>query len=59
MSAGWADTPPLSRLASAIYGVPVRVEISGLDVRMVDDTMQGVLCQHTKYGRFEAAEQAR
>jgi hypothetical protein len=59
MGAGRADTPPLSRLASATYGMRGRVEITGLDARMVDDAMQRVRCQHAEYARFEAAEQAQ
>jgi hypothetical protein len=59
MGAGRADTQPLSRLASATYGMSVRVEITGPDARMVDDAMQWVRCRHAEYARFEIAEQAR
>jgi hypothetical protein len=59
MGTGRTDTPSLSRLASATYGTRVRVEITGLDARMVDDAMQRVRCQHAEYARFKAAEQAQ
>ncbi len=59
MGAGRAGTRSLSRLTSATYGMPVRLEIIGPDARMVDDAMQWVRCQHAEYARFEAAEQAR
>jgi hypothetical protein len=59
MATGRADTPSLSRLTSATYGMPVRVEITSPDARMVDDAMQWMRCQHAEYARFEAAEQAQ
>jgi hypothetical protein len=59
MGAGRTDTRSLSRLTSATYGMPVRVEITGPDAGMVDDAMQWVRCEQAEYARFEAAEQAR
>lgn len=53
--AGRAGAQALSRLANATYGVPVRVEITGSDARMVDDAMQWVRCQHAEYRQAEAA----